>query len=258
MQVYQPLDVLPIWGVYLFSLVLLSLSVEAGFRLGRWIEKRWPDRSETGVGTMVGASLAFLGFMLAFVTGFAMNIFNERQHLVISEANAIGTAYLRAGYLEEPISAESRQLLREYLDQRLIALDPAQLEAAMTRSEQIHTELWSRAEISARQNSTPTMALYLSALNEVIDLHTERVNMSLGIRVPPTVLLGVLLVAALTMLLLGMFMSYSGSRNIAAMLIMALILTAVFLIVVDLDRSTQGLIQVPQQALFDLQKQLGK
>lgn len=70
----QPLDVLPIWSVYILTVVILFLAAEAGFRLGRLVQKRWPDKGEAGVGTVVGAALALLGFLLAFVAS------KERLH----------------------------------------------------------------------------------------------------------------------------------------------------------------------------------
>ena len=73
---------------------------------------------------MLGAALALLGFLLAFVTSIAIGNFNQRRHLVVLEANAIRTTYLRAGYLTEPYGTQSRELLREYVSLRLEALDP--------------------------------------------------------------------------------------------------------------------------------------
>lgn len=256
MTIYQPLDLLPIGGVFVLTAVLLFLSAEAGYVFGRRRRGRWPDRTESGVGSMVGASLALLGFLLAFTTGVALNIFNERLRLVVSEANAIGTTYLRAAYLDEPISTESRRLLREYVDLRLAALDRAQRAAAVARSEQIHSELWSLAVEVARESPTPTTALYVSALNEVIDLHAVRLNMELGIRVPPVIVLGLYLVAMFTMVLIGIHGSYAEKRNLLALAVMIVILSVVFLLVVELDRSHQGLVRIPQDALIDLQRQM--
>jgi hypothetical protein len=236
--------------------IVLFLALEAGFRLGKFIQVRWPDKSETGVGAMVGAALALLGFLLAFVTSVAIGFFNERRQLVVAEANAIGTTYLRAGYLAGPYGAESRELLREYVDQRVAARDSAQLDAAILRSEQIHQELWSLAEAIAIEDQSPLIALYISALNEVIDLHTERINVVLGVRVPPIIIFGLYGVAILTMVLIGVYQSYGEKRNLVALFIMVLILSLVFLMVIDLDRSQQGLIQAPQDALIDLQRQL--
>ena len=252
----QPLDYLPIWGVYLLTVVILLLAFEAGYRSGVVIQKRRPDQAESGVGTMVGASLAFLGFLLAFIIGIAVNIFNERRALVVKEANAIGTAYLRAEYLDEPFSTKSRELLREYVDMRLMALDRDKLESAITRSEKIQQELWGQVVTLAKTNPTPTTALYISSLNEVIDIHSERFNISLEVRVPPAILLGLYLVAALSMMLIGMQGSYAAKRTIIAPLLMVLILSLVFVLITDLERSQQGLMQISHQPLIALKHQL--
>ena len=252
----QPLDYLPLWEVYLLTVALLLLAIELGYRSGLVIQKRRPDKAEAGVGAMVGASLAFLGFMLALITSSAVDIFNQRRALVVEEANAIGTAYLRSEYLDEPFSTETRQLLREYVDMRLAALDPNKLEAAITRSEEIHQELWSQVVTLAKSNPTPTIALYISSLNDVIDIHSERVNISLQIRVPPAILLGLYFVAMLSMVLMGIQGSYSGKRNFIAMVVMVLILSLVFLLISDLERGQQGLLLVNHQPLIDLQHQL--
>ena len=186
----HPLDALPNWSIFLITVIILYLGSEAGFRLGKIIQNHWPDKSKASVGAMVSASLVLLGFLLAFVTNIALSNFNERRQLVIMEANAIGTAYLRAGYLSELIGRESRLLLGEYVNLRLDALDPTRTEAAINRSEQIQNELWIRAEEVARESPGPTVALYVSSINEIIDLHTQRLSAEMGFRIPPTFLFG--------------------------------------------------------------------
>ncbi len=252
----QFLDQIPMWAMYLLTVLLLLLALEGGYRLGGHFEKRWPDQDVTEVNTMVAASLAFLGFLLAFIIGMAVGLFNERLHLVIDEANAIGTTYLRAGYVEEPIASESRQLLREYVDQRLALTQPGQFEQAVARSQQIQDELWKRAETLAKDRPDPVTALYISALNEMIDLHTDRLIIRFYVRIPQLVILSLYLVAMLTMALIGVQGSYTGKRNYLALILTVLIISVVFLLIVDLDRPNQGLIQVPQKALLDLQQQL--
>jgi hypothetical protein len=253
-----PLDFIPLWGVFILTGLILYLASWVGFRLGKVVEKRWPDLSETSVGVMVGAALALLGFLLAFVTSLAIDIFNDRRQLVISEANAIGTAYLRAGFLSQPGRDESRHLLRDYVDLRIEALDPARTGAAITRSEMIHDELWRRAEEEARENPVVTVSSYVQSLNDVIDLHTERLNAELGFRIPDVVLFGLYGVAILTMVLVGVYNSYHEKQNLIAQIIVVLILALIFIIIVDLDRSNIGLIKVPQQALIELQQRLNQ
>lgn len=252
-----PLDKLPIWAVYLLTVILLLLAAEAGFRLSKLVQKHWPDKAETGVGILVAAALALLGFLLAFVTNIAVNNFNEKRQLVISEANAIATTYQRAGYLAEPFGAKSRELLREYVNLRLDALDPAHTQAAMIRSEQIHDELWVIAEEVARVEPLPTVSLYLSSLGDIMDLHTERLSVELGFSVPPVILIGLYAVAVMTTMLVGVHDGYREKHNLIALIMVVLIVAVVFLVIIDLERSNEvGLFQVPQKALVELQQKL--
>jgi hypothetical protein len=258
MTEFNLMDKVPIWSIYVFTVVFLFLAAEVGFRLGGYIQKRWPDQAESGVGMVVGAALALLGFLLAFVTGIALDNFNQRRQLVVLEADVIGTTYLRAGYLPAPYGEDSRKLLKEYVDLRLEARKPGNLGNAITQSEQIHTDLWMIAEQIAEQYANPTTALYISSLNEMIDLHSQRIQAELGFRVPQVLILGLYLIALLTMILIGVHDGYREKHNVFALVMMVLIISVVFLIIIELDRSNVGLIQVPQKALIDLQQELNR
>ena len=227
--------------LYILTVLAMLATMEVGYRLTKARQRKSPDKTDAGVGAMSGASLALVAFLLAFVVSLGSDIATERRQLVMAEANAIGTTYLRAGYLDEPYKTEARDLLREYTDLRLAAhLDPAQLAAVITRSEEIHNELWASAEVLAVESPLPTISLYISAVNEVIDLHAERVAVGVDIRIPPTVLLGVYIVALFTMFLVGVQSGYGEKRNYVALVVLVLILSVVFLLIVDLDRAQEG------------------
>jgi hypothetical protein len=252
----QPFDYLPLWAVYGLIAIVLLLAFEGGYRLSKVWERRYPDKAEASVGALSGATLALLAFLMAFVTGAGVNNFTARRQAVVDEANAIGTTYLRAGYLPDPEGAESRQLLRDYVDQRLAAVDPSQTAQAIVRSEEIQQELWARAETLAQTSSSPTLALYIAALNDVIDMHTIRVNVALVFRLPSAFVLLLLVIAILALGLVGLHAGYAEKRNPLALVVFVFTLAAVFLLVVDLTRNQEGMMQVSQQALLDLQRQL--
>ena len=109
----QPLDVLPIWVVYLLTVTIGLLVVEVGIRLGRyWAKRRWETEGKReDIGDLVGAALTLLAFLLVFMIGIASNRFDTRRQVIVAEANAIGTTYLRAGYLDEPDRTEIRGAL---------------------------------------------------------------------------------------------------------------------------------------------------
>jgi hypothetical protein len=252
----QFLDTLPIWVVYPFTVAVLLAAMEGGYRYAMRNQRRTLAKSDAGVGAVSGATLALLAFLLAFVVGFGVNVMQERRHLVVSEANAIGTTYLRAGYLEEPYRTETRDLLSEYLEWRIAAPDKGKLAEARARSEEIHSELWAIAEQWVDTDTSATTAQYVSSLNEVIDLHTERVVTGLQIRIPPTILLTIYIIALAAMFLVGVQSGYADTRNLVALITLVLVLSAVLFLIVDLDRSQEGLLQVSQQALIDLRATL--
>lgn len=253
----QPLDHLPLGALFAITVVLFAVAVVGGYWLVRWRQMKAPAKSDAGVGSIAGATLALLAFLLAFLIGNQITVARERRTLSVSEANAIGTTYLRAGYLEEPYRTESRSLLIEYVDQRVAALDPDKLAAAKSRSEEIHTELWALAEqIVNAGNTAATTGLYISTLNDVIDLHTERVVAG-GLRAPPLLVVAFYAIAFGAMFLIGMQIGYGENRSIVALSVLVLVLSVVMYLIVDLDRPGEGLLKVPEQVMIDLQAQIG-
>lgn len=258
----QLLDSLPLWAVYLLIVVIAILVVEGGFYLGRYWAAHGRGAKDgqvkqQNVGALVGSSLALLAFLLVFMTGIASTRFDTRRQLVIAEANAIGTTYLRTSFLDEPERTAMRDLLREYVDLRLdTAADPAILPQARARSEAIHAELWSQIETPARAYpESTTLGLLIEALNNTIDLHTERM-VAISNRFPLSNWLAIFYVAGLTLLMLGFNDGLTDGRNLAAHVALILIFAAVILLMVDLNRPQEGLLQVSQQALIDLQQQI--
>jgi hypothetical protein len=251
----QQMDFLPVWFIFLLTVLLLFLAFWAGLRVGKYAQVHWADQS-ADLNLITGASLSFLALLLAFVINYTIGAFTERRQLVVSEANAIGTVYLRAGILPDSDRTESRKLLREYVDMRLVAVRGGNARMAITRSEVIQDRLWNLAEALGRDNPTPTVSLYLSALNEVIDLHTERLSAETDFRVPLPILVGLLGVSFLTMVLMGITDSYNERRNRIALIVLVAILSLAFLLIVGMDRSNSGVIQVSQKPLLDLQQKL--
>jgi hypothetical protein len=95
----EPLDVVPLWLLFVAACAFSGLALEGGYRLGRWRHARTKDEKETPVGTMVGSVLALFAFLLAFTFGMAASCFEARRQAVLEESNAIGTTYLRARLL---------------------------------------------------------------------------------------------------------------------------------------------------------------
>jgi hypothetical protein len=206
---------------------------------------------------LVGSILALLAFLLAVTMGMASDRFDARRSLVLAEANAIGTAYLRAGYLPEAASSEARELLRQYVPLRIVVTDGNDLQADIDQSNAILTKLWTVTEGVARTNGSDVVALFVDSVNNTIDLHESRVTAGIYSRVPETVLLLLVTGAALSLSMVGYSAGLTGRRSLLSAVVLVVALGAVIMIVVDLDRPREGFIQVSQQPLIDLQQQIG-
>jgi len=252
------LDQSPLWVVYLVTVAVVLIAAEIGFRVGMWLQRRDPESGKTPLtGAVVGGMLGLMAFLLAFCIGIVINQHNGRKAMVIAEANAIGTAYLRAGFLGEPDRASTRDLLREYVDLRLaVAKDLGLFDSGLKRSEEIHSELWSIVEDNVSQGQeSATMALFVDAINEVIDVHSLRVA-AFDLRLLEQLWLVLYAATMLSFLLVGVASSADGKRDLLAILLFALAFVAVLMIIVDLDRPQQGILTVSQTALSDLLRQM--
>lgn len=257
MRFQQMIDSLPILGVFAGFAVLALIVTEGGYRVGRWWQERTPDEKEGPTGMIVGALLGLMAFLLAISMGMASDRFDTRRGLVLAEANALGTTYLRAGYLPEPASGEIRDLIREYVPLRITTNDLAQVRANIARSVEIQGKLWSITEGLARAApESDVLALFIDSLNETIDLHETRVMAGLYARVPPTILILLLLGSMLTLGMVGYNGGLTRRRSPLTAVVLIALLGAVITLVIDLDRPRDGFLTVNQQPLFDLLEQV--
>lgn len=249
------LDLLPLWTILPITIGVSLVSVELGYRLAR-SRRHSQEEKEAPVGGMVGATLALLALMLAFTFGLAGSRFEDRRQVVLSEANAIGTAYLRAAMLPEPMRTQTQQLFREYVDVRLEAVQPGKLSYAITKSEELQNRLWSQAVAATEKDRSPIAALFVQSLNEVIDLHAVRMLAALRSRVPAAIWIVLFLLSFLSMAMMGYHEALTNSRRSIAVLALILGFSSVLFLIVDLDRPRQGTLQVSQQAMIDLRNSM--
>jgi hypothetical protein len=253
---YGRLDSVPLWVLFVATVALVFLAVEGGYRFGRYRHVHEPEK-DAPVGAMVGAMLGLLAFMLAFTFGLAASRFDARRMAVLNEANAVGTTYLRAGLLPEPHRAQIRRMLREYVDVRLQATQPKKVADALSRSTELHAELWAEAtEVAGIDQRSIVTGLFIQSLNEVIDLHATRVLLGLRSRIPAIVWIALVFVAMVTMSTMGYQEGLADTRRSPASLALVVTFSAVLLLTVDLDRLHEGFLRVSQQSLIDLQQSL--
>ena len=249
------LDTLPIPAAYLLIVLLILVSCEVGFRIGRYYDVTEPDASAvTSVGPMLGGLLGMLGFVLAFTFSMASEQHGVRKHDVLEEASIIGTAYLRADLIDEPHAGTVRTLLRDYVAVRLQAATPgADMGAAIRRSLEIHDALWREVSSAAVQQGGAVPALAVESVNDLIDMHEQRFTEAVLTRIPGVIWLGLGAITILTMVAMGLHAGLAGKRRLMAVTPIALAFAMLATLVLDLNRPQGGFITVSQRAMVDAQ-----
>ncbi len=251
----------PLWAILLATGVAFLLAAELGYRLGTWRRATVSDMARADLGITLGGLLGLLGLLLAFTFGMAGARYEDRKSLVIEEANAIGTAWLRTDLVPEPMRSEARRALREYTQLRLEVArggGRAGVEQGIARSEALQGPLWKAAVASAAVAPTPASSLFVSAVNEVIDMHGRRVARAVRNPIPPVIMVTLYGVSLLVVVALGFSRGLGGDRNAVATTLLALILAVVLNLILDLDRPASGYLRVSQQAMQDVRAMMGE
>jgi len=252
----EPLDIIPIWLLFVLILLIAGLSLEAGYRYGVLRHRRSADEQATPVGAIVGSILALFAFLLAFTFGMAANRFDTRRQAVLDEANAIGTTYLRTRLLPEPQRGTSARMLREYVEVRIKGVRERQVPESLRRSEELHELLWIDAVQAAEKQPGPITGLYIQSLNDTIDMHEVRLQAGLRSRIPMSIWVCLIALSVLSMTSVGFQAGLSSSRRSPAMLMLALSFACVLYLIADLDRGHEGFLLVSQEAMIDTQKSM--
>ncbi len=238
--------------VALVMVVLLVAAAEWGFRLGS--RRRESQDSFRSLMSGTGAAmLGLLGLLLGFSLSMAVSRWDARQAVIVEEANAIGTIWLRAGLIEAPLREDLRNTLREYADDR-IALggsrsDREALRAARDESEALHASIWSVVERTNQPGqSNAVLSSLITAANDLIDIHELRIA-SIENYLPAPLFLMLLTVGAVAMSFLAWAFGAANQGGRIALLTLGLLIGAVLLLIMDVNRPQRGRINIGVESL---------
>lgn len=245
-----------LWMLFLLSLLLFLAITEVGFRIGRWGNK-CKDTLESGsTGVVTGSILGLVSFLLAFSFGIAASNYSERRGVVLDEANAIGTAYLRADLLPQAPAEVVRALLQEYTAIRVAVTEQDTTVQdyfyTIRESERIHRLLWQEVARVARQTPSPTHSLVVTSVNDVIDIHSKRVAVGVRHAIPASIWAALYLVSGLALAATGYRFGASFGRRSELLPAMVIAFACVVSLIADLDNPRHGFLLSDQEPMRDL------
>ena len=248
----------PLFFTYVVMVAVVLISIGIGLKLGEKTRKSQKNSKKTSLGPIIGAMLALLAFILALTYSMVSSRYAARKKLVLDEANAIGTAILRTDFLEDPIGPESRKLLKEYVSIKAqYDSNFENLPTLLDNSLAIQEQLWSLVVKSKQPENSVLLALYIESLNEVIDIHALRYAQGIQYRLPGGIWFLLYFVSVLAMMAVGYEFGLNDSGNLLGALLLALMFSAVVLLISDLDKAARSiLVKVSQEPIIELDKSL--
>lgn len=233
-------------------LATLFVTVEIGMRLGHWLSV---DSDQLRREQLVAARDAIgllLSLLLGFTLAMALSRFDQRQQLLVDEANTIGTAMLRAEMLPNSEGGKMLSLLREYVDARMhfseARIAGQGIDSAMTQTKQLQAQMWELSVEAAKTTPTAITSLFIRALNDVNDLSEKRLAM-LENRVPPPIWIMLTLISFLACLTVGMSVR---RRFWYVMMITPLMISIVMSLIADLNSPRSGFLQTDRKSMHRL------
>lgn len=232
---------------YLQPVLLLAgafLASETGYRLGRFAGPRG-EAFDKQLGMISGATFALVAFLIGFGFAGAGTRYVDRLDLIVKEANALGTAWLRADVLPQPARGELKEALRQYTASRLELLenkDRAQALALLAKVGAQHERLWDIA-LKGTAGNASLMLVVLPSLNEVIDLHTTHLSAARR-RIPTAIMVTLLIATALALALASFGNGQAGRRFPILNFTYGFALAAALWMTLDLDHPRRGTIQI--------------
>jgi hypothetical protein len=198
-----------------------------------------------------------LALIIGFTFSMAIDRHDQRETLEEAEANAIGTEYLRADLLPPKASQTTKDLLNQYLDQRILFYskqDRETIKEIRLKTDQLQNALWNEVLPFARSNQTATIALVVSGMNDVLNSQGY-VQASWWNRIPSTAWALMTAIAICANLLVG-FGARNFKKNIALFMIFPFVVAVSFFLIADIDSPRGGVIRIEPRNLITLKKAL--
>jgi hypothetical protein len=242
------------YPLLVFVATFLGMAIAA--ELGAWFAARRPPaaadtREEFGV--IQAATLTLLGLIIGFTFSMAVSRYDQRKNLEEEEANAIGTAYLRADLLPEADASKLRALLKEYTKERLryyATRDGQELLDVNARTAKLQNDLWAAVRAPAVAAPNPVVALAVASINDVINSqgYTQAAWWN---RIPRAAWWLMIAIALAANFLIGVGAKQPRAA-IRLLLVLPVVAAIAFFLIADIDAPRGGMIRVIPQNLNSL------
>ncbi|MGE5192597.1 MAG: hypothetical protein ACM3U2_08855 [Deltaproteobacteria bacterium] len=237
--------------------VMLAAAMLAGWAAGWWRGRSLPtEKREVPASKFNDAILAILGLLLAFTFSMSLVKHEQRRQMVVTDSNAIGDFYTSVSLLKEPVRGKLQAVVRQYVEHRLsltqTTLDEATFQRRLGEIQEMHHQMQSLVK-EAVDGGTRVVVPLVNTLNALTSSHAARLA-AVRDRLPPSVVLLLVLSAVISMPLMGWQQGASGERHPGATLGFTVLVCMAVWVTLDLNQPQRGWITVSQEPLHQLLK----
>jgi len=247
-------------GAWMVAVVLAVLML-AGWAVGWWRGRPGGgEKREEPPSKFNDAVLALLGLLLGFTFSMSLARHEHRRQMVVTDSNAIGDFHASVSLLKEPVRGKLQTVVRQYVEHRLLLTqatgDEAMLQRLLDEIRAMHRQMEALVK-EAVDDGTPVVVPLVNTLNGLTSAHASRLS-GVRDRIPPSVVLLLILAAIIAMVLMGWQQGMSKEWHPAAAIGFTMLVCMVLWITLDLNQPQRGWITVSQEPLQELLKGMEK
>lgn len=256
MNVAKIITSLSPWALFFIVLAIGLLSSELGVWVGRRKIRSLAKSKEGTVGSMVGAMLGLLAFMLGITFSITSSRFATRKEMVVEQARAITTCYLRAAMIPEKQRDETRRLFTQYINLLIHTKDPENLGEALAALDGLNLQIWNQsASLVYEEMDSELRALYIESVNDVIDTFNKRKTVALVFKIPSATWIVLITLFVLSTFVVGYETGDQKRRRILNTPIMSAAFALIVTLIADMDSAAHSRnFKASEKPLIDAQR----
>jgi hypothetical protein len=238
---------LPLIVIALITLALIIIFNWLGQYYRRWLIKKYPGSDTGHLGAIEGALLGLLTLMLAFSYGIAATRYEVGRQLIIDESKIITVAVHHCDLYPDSIRNVLKDQFKDYVEARIDYFTDGVNNEKISRALENGRNLLEKIRIqvnalSLDQNNNARTVLMIPALDNVEDVAMSKEAARLS-KLPPIILWTLLIMTVACSFLVG-FVNAVNQKNIIMIGVFALMTTAAFYLVIELDHPRLGFINM--------------
>jgi hypothetical protein len=229
-------------------IMFIFLEIGRRIRLSSSAKQQIKTRSSIN-GPVETIIFALLGLLLAFTFTGAGTRYEARRQLIGTEANVIGTAYLRINFLPKELQPQMRSLFKQYIQLRADVYkkiaDPVETSSRMDKSEILQKQMWDLALTGCNLPEAPNECsrFILPSINEIVAISITR-SVAQETHPPTPIYLLLIILSLFSAILVGYSLPHTNRRNLLYMISYAVIISLILFQIADIEMPRQGWITI--------------